>query len=85
MGPIDIWRAHIFGEPVQVPPDCNTCQWINITEEEQDQRIKAGVHRCTRYNYERLHHRAITMVHDSYIYPCASCEKDKYKAYISRQ
>lgn len=74
----EIFRAHIFGRPFEPAPDCNRCMYINLTEREQ--QYTPGIHKCIGYG-KRLHHRAITKIHDDFIYPCEECVRDGYKGF----
>lgn len=65
--------------------DCNDCQWINVTEREQEQihhELRRDIpHKCLYYE-KYLKHRTNTRDHDSYICPCDECERDKHKACV---
>ena len=67
--------------------DCNSCKHLNVTEREQDYEVSHGStptpHRCTYYE-ERVYHRANSMPHLSWIFPCEECDNRKYIAYEPR-
>lgn len=55
--------------------DCNECNQLNITEDEQDALWGKGIsedHYCLKYN-KRVFHRTRARVHDPKIYPCSEC------------
>lgn len=56
--------------------DCNTCEWLDLTEEEQkkDENKYEG-HTCTYYG-ERVIHRANTRVHNAFLYACSECNNE---------
>lgn len=82
-----IWRASLFGEPFHVAPSCNSCVWVNVTEEEQDALEATGVHvpghMCMCY-MERVKHETNNLVHNNIIIPCKKCKDDDHRAYKSR-
>ena len=64
--------------------DCNKCEYLNITETEQNyiRKVlkKTFDHTCTKYNKRVFHnHNGFEMRtknHSSYIYPCEECLKE---------
>lgn len=59
--------------------DCNYCEHLNITEEEQ-RRTSYGnniPHICTKYN-KRVIHMASSRHHKAHLYPCEECEKENH-------
>lgn len=67
-----------------MPVDCNECEYLDITEAEQNyiRKVlkKTFNHTCTKYNKRVLHnHNAFelqTKNHSSCIYPCGECLKE---------
>lgn len=56
--------------------DCNNCEFISITEEEQRKDGK-GLHICHVYEKRCFHNNK---EHDAtHIYPCEECVADEYK------
>lgn len=67
-------------------PNCNECQWLNITEVQQERTLKRTVyneHACMIYG-RRLFHRTQNRIHDAFIFPCEECDKDDH-AYFERR
>ena len=63
--------------------DCNDCEYLMVTEEQQEEIKQAGFgfapHICTKFD-KRVFHRCSTAKngnHSSYLYPCEECEKEK--------
>lgn len=87
---IDI-ASYLQQGPIYIE-NCNTCKWINLTEEEQRQRASQGLpvihipHICEKYN-ERVYHRMHggEPEHGSFLWPCDDCVKDDYEHYIERR
>lgn len=76
----NIYKPTYLGKPIN-PIDCNNCNWLNITEEEQE-KMK-GLHICKFYN-RILKHRTSSLEHDPRLYPCDECYKDDNKHFIKR-
>lgn len=60
--------------------DCNYCNYINITEKEQNYKKTKGVfvpHICLKYN-KRVIHRSSRPNHSEYLYPCEECIGETY-------
>lgn len=59
--------------------DCNSCAWLNITEEDQEQLYKEQHrmmdHICHYYN-KRVIHRGSSKQRNEYLYPCIDCMKE---------
>lgn len=73
-----------FNAPVDTK-NCNHCQWINITEEDQQfvkRRTIFNDHACMLYG-SRLYHKTNRRVHDDFIYPCEECNNDGNKYFQS--
>ncbi|EKS4345022.1 hypothetical protein [Clostridium sp. CTA-6] len=51
--------------------NCNECQFINITEENQiDRSID---HKCLKYNAKIIHKSSKPHIKHNYIFPCKQC------------
>lgn len=61
-------------------PNCNKCDEISITEEEQRKLPAFSNHMCYVYKQRCLHNSSRLGYHQT-IYPCAECAKDGYKNY----
>lgn len=61
--------------------DCNNCQHLNITEEQQNKtNILFGIrpiHVCIRHN-KRVFHKKPLSWHDPRLYPCVLCGDKDY-------
>ena len=62
--------------------DCNMCEYISCTEQEQQEQHKLKgkgfmPHICTKYNKRILHMHFACMgrYHSAYLYPCEECDK----------
>lgn len=51
--------------------NCNDCKWINITEEQQINKLTD--HKCLKHKVRVFHRSAETKVYHDYIYPCNQC------------
>lgn len=61
--------------------DCNDCEYLNITEEEQDEIFKKTGkkpnHICEKYN-KRVYHEIFSWKFPHHkIYPCIECKEEK--------
>ncbi len=64
-------------------PDCNDCGYLNYTEKEQQLyglNYYKKEHRCKCYD-RPVYHRANSVKHDPYIYPCDECREDSFVNY----
>lgn len=69
------YKALYQQEPIPIV-DCNNCEYISITEEEQ-RKVGKGLHICQVYEKRCFHNNK---EHDAtYIYPCKECVADEYK------
>lgn len=57
--------------------NCNECEFINITEEEQIN--KKLDHICLKYNTRVIHKNNNPKIQHNYIYPCQQCEGKDFK------
>lgn len=62
--------------------NCNNCEYINLTEEQQHKTARGEPHICTKYK-RRVFHRSSRPGYHEIIYPCYECmseHEDKKKA-----
>lgn len=55
--------------------NCNNCEYINITEEQQNKGEKIP-HRCLKYHKQVYHYRHNGIINDYIIMPCTECMKE---------
>lgn len=60
----------------RAPSNCNECEHINMTEEEQHEKAPGAPHICLKYK-KRVYHRSSRQGHHGMIYPCEECEKEE--------
>ncbi|MBN3402923.1 hypothetical protein [Clostridium botulinum] len=56
--------------------NCNECQFINLTEEEQID------HKCLKYNIRIVHSSNNPYIKHNFIFPCRQCNG---KSFIKRE
>lgn len=60
------------------PSNCNDCQYINMTEEEQHKTALGSPHICLKYK-KRVYHNSGRPGYHGVIYPCKKCIEEAGK------
>lgn len=61
-------------------PDCNSCYYVSLTEDEQNCIGNDKLHYCNYYK-ERLFHGSNQREHDSFLYPCKACKEYGFRRF----
>ena len=60
------------------PENCNKCEYINMTEDEQHKAEKDSPHMCLKYK-KRVFHNSSRPGYHEMIYPCKECIEEAGK------
>lgn len=56
--------------------NCNNCEYINITEDDQNECIFKIPHKCLKYHKQVYHYRHNGIINNYIIMPCTECMKE---------
>lgn len=65
------------------PVNCNDCQNVSCTEEEQEKAMGKPPHICREYK-KRVFHGTNKRGFHSCLHPCVDCIKDRFRKFESR-